>query len=74
MSQVSFTLNGTPVRIDVRDDESLLETLRTRCGVKSAKDGCAPQGQCGACVILVDGTPRTSCATKVEAVEGKSIT
>ena len=38
---LAFTLNGRPIEVAVRDDESLLETLRERCGVTSLKDGCA---------------------------------
>ncbi len=74
MSQVSFVLNGSRVRLDTRDGESLLETLRGRCGIKSAKNGCSPQGQCGACLVLVDGHPRTSCATPADAADGRTIT
>ncbi|HEX9161407.1 MAG TPA: selenium-dependent xanthine dehydrogenase [Thermoanaerobaculia bacterium] len=74
MPQVAFVLNGEAVHVDARRGETLLETLRTRCGIKSAKDGCAPQGQCGACLVLVDGHPRTSCATPVTAAEGHAIT
>jgi len=38
------------VHVEVREGETLLETLRTRCGVMSIKDGCQPQGQCGCCL------------------------
>ncbi|HSP16110.1 MAG TPA: selenium-dependent xanthine dehydrogenase [Thermoanaerobaculia bacterium] len=71
---VAFTLNGQTVRVDARRGETLLETLRNRAQVTSVKNGCAPQGQCGACLVLVDGNPKTSCATPTAAVEGHSIT
>ena len=74
MAPVSFVLNGTRVAVDALEGESLLDTLRGRLGVTSPKNGCAPQGQCGACLVLVDGHPRTSCATPAEAIEGRSIT
>jgi hypothetical protein len=51
---IRFTLNGQPTEVEPRSDETLLETLRERCGV----DGCAPQGQCGCCLALVNGCPR----------------
>jgi xanthine dehydrogenase molybdenum-binding subunit len=73
MRDISFTLNGEERRVPVRDGESLLETLRTRCGVYSTKDGCQPQGQCGCCLALVDGVPKTTCAVQTERVEGKEI-
>jgi xanthine dehydrogenase molybdenum-binding subunit len=70
---ISFTLNGTPRRVEPRPGESLLETLRERCGVTSLKDGCSPQGQCGCCLALIDGNPKVSCATPAAAAEGKEI-
>ncbi len=38
------------------------------------KDGCAPQGQCGCCTVLVDGKPRVSCVTPVARVAGRVVT
>ena len=73
MKKISITVNGEPRRVAVRPGESLLETLRTRCGVISTKDGCQPQGQCGCCVALVDGLPKTACVVKAEKVDGKSV-
>jgi xanthine dehydrogenase molybdenum-binding subunit len=73
MKEISFTVNGEDRRVPIRAGESLLETLRTRCGVNSTKDGCQPQGQCGCCVALVDGTPKISCAVAAEKVDGKRV-
>ena len=70
---VEFTLNGEPRRIEVAADESLLDALRERCDVTSPKDGCQPQGQCGCCLVLIDGQPKTSCATSAEKAHGKSV-
>ena len=71
MVSVSFTLNGKPITVSPRDGESLLETLRERCSIRSAKDGCSPQGQCGACLAIVGGRAVTTCAMPVEKAEGK---
>ena len=57
----------------MRPGESLLETLRTRCGVTSPKDGCQPQGQCGCCLALIDGMPKVTCAVPAERADGKEI-
>lgn len=57
-----------------RDAVSLLEALREDLGEKSAKDGCAPQGQCGCCTVLVDGLPRVACVTPVRRVAGRTVT
>jgi xanthine dehydrogenase small subunit len=70
---LQFHLNGEAV--DVADDgASLLEVLRDRLGVRSVKDGCSPQGQCGCCTVLVDGQPRVSCVTPARRVRDRSIT
>ena len=70
---VRFTLNGRPCLIDPRPGESLLEALRERCGVTSVKDGCAPQGQCGCCLALIDGRPLTTCAYEARRAEGREV-
>jgi aerobic-type carbon monoxide dehydrogenase small subunit (CoxS/CutS family) len=53
---------------------SLLDALRDHLGARSVKDGCSPQGQCGCCTVLVDGTPRVACVTPVRRVAGRSVT
>ena len=70
---VTFKLNGREVAVEPRPDESLLETLRERCGVTSLKDGCSPQGQCGCCLALVGGKAVVTCASKTAKAEGKEI-
>jgi len=53
---------------------SLLDVLREELGLRSPKDGCSPQGQCGCCTVLVDGQPRVACVTPARRVAGRSIT
>ncbi len=53
---------------------SLLSLLRECLGIRSVKDGCSPQGQCGACTVLVDGAPRVSCVTPARRVSGRDVT
>lgn len=72
MSEVSFSLNGQPVAVAA--DGSLLDALRERLGIRSVKDGCSPQGQCGCCTVWVDGQPRVSCVTPVARVKGRQVT
>lgn len=71
--KIEFHLNGQPRQVDVREDEWFLHTLRERCGLTSLKDGCSPQGQCGACLVLVDGQPKTTCAMRAKVAQGKRI-
>ena len=50
-----------------------LEVLREECGIVSAKNGCAPEGSCGCCVVSVDGRPVLSCLRKPELMEGHDV-
>ncbi len=67
------------MRVDGRDveppegAETLLDALRV-LGVRSVKDGCAPQGQCGCCTVLVDGAPRVACVTPLRRVADREVT
>ncbi len=70
---VRFTVDGRAVEV-VDDGASLLEVLRDRLGLRSPKDGCSPQGQCGCCTVLVDGAPRVACVTPVRRMSGRSVT
>lgn len=70
---LQLTVNGEQVEVD---DEglSLLEVLRDRLGLRAAKDGCSPQGQCGCCTVWVDGEPRVACVTPARRVRNRSVT
>ncbi len=70
---LDFTVDGRPVSIDA-GDATLLEVLRDKLGLRSPKDGCSPQGQCGCCTVWVDGAPRVACVTPARRVEGRSVT
>ncbi|MGE0493009.1 MAG: selenium-dependent xanthine dehydrogenase [Vulcanimicrobiota bacterium] len=71
--EVRFRLNGQPQCHQVEPGESLLDLLRNRCGIRSTKDGCKPQGQCGCCLALIDGQAKVTCAMPADRVEGKEI-
>jgi xanthine dehydrogenase small subunit len=70
---LSFHVDGRDVSV-ADDGASLLEVLRDRLGLRSAKDGCSPQGQCGCCTVLVDGQPRVACVTPARRVAGRRVT
>ncbi|HEX6330524.1 MAG TPA: selenium-dependent xanthine dehydrogenase [Actinomycetota bacterium] len=70
---MDLTLNGKPVSVTARPGRSLLDLLREELGVTSVKDGCAPEGSCGACTVLVDGRAVVSCAQKADHAEGRSV-
>ncbi|MEW6059791.1 MAG: selenium-dependent xanthine dehydrogenase [Actinomycetota bacterium] len=73
MTTTDFTLNGRRVSVEVRPGQSLLEVLRNRLGITTVKDGCAPEGSCGACTVLLDGRAVVSCAQKAKHVAGRSV-
>ena len=68
----AFVLNGAPV--EVPDDRAhLLVALREDLGIISAKDGCAPSGQCGCCTVLLDGKAVVACQVSLEKVAGREV-
>jgi aerobic-type carbon monoxide dehydrogenase small subunit (CoxS/CutS family) len=71
---MDFTLNGTPVSVQAEEGQSLLSLLRDTCGITSAKDGCAPEGSCGACTVLVGGKAVVSCAQAASRAAGREVT
>jgi aerobic-type carbon monoxide dehydrogenase small subunit (CoxS/CutS family) len=71
--RVTLEINGRRERFDLPQGATLLEALRDHAGLTGTKYGCG-EGQCGACVVLVDGRARKSCITAAASVRGKSIT
>jgi selenium-dependent xanthine dehydrogenase len=73
MPELNFTLNGTKKSVCFESGLNLLEILREHCGVRSIKDGCAPEGVCGCCTVMLDGRPVLACRTQPERVENRSV-
>ncbi|HVQ13754.1 MAG TPA: molybdopterin cofactor-binding domain-containing protein [Vicinamibacterales bacterium] len=73
MPRIHFTLNGKETVATYEPGMHLLEVLREECGIISAKNGCAPEGACGCCLVMVDGTPALSCLRKPEQMEGRTV-
>ena len=71
--EISFTLNGLEVSLDVDPSTPLLEALRNDFQLNGPKFGCG-LSQCGACAVLIDGTSSRSCVTPLSAVAGSSVT
>jgi aerobic-type carbon monoxide dehydrogenase small subunit (CoxS/CutS family) len=70
---LTLLVNGTEHRVDANEDESLLYVLRDHLQLTGTKYGCG-EGQCGACTVLLEGTPVRSCRIQASAVSGKKIT
>lgn len=72
MPAVVLSVNGRPRSVDAPPDETLLSVLRNRLELTGTKYGCG-EGQCGACMVLLDGQATPSCQTPVSEAAGKKI-
>ena len=70
---VRFRVNGTDRSVTTDPQRRLLDVLREELQLTGTKYGCG-EGQCGACLVYVDGEPARSCLLPVSSVAGKSIT
>ncbi len=73
MPEITLTLNGNAITVPFEPGMDFLEVLRTQCGVVSTKNGCAPEGACGCCAVLVDGQPVLACLRKPEHMAGRDV-
>ena len=75
--RIALTLNGAPVEVEVETGDFLLDVLRERLGLTGSKRSCDSE-VCGACTVLLDGLPVSSCTLlaweargrRVETIEG----
>jgi len=70
--KVAVRVNGLDVELESRSDETLLSALR-RAGFHSVRMTCGI-GVCGACTVLIDGSPISSCLVLGPAAAGGEIT
>lgn len=73
MKEISIRLNGEIRRVAVVPNETLLDVLRGKLGIKTPKEGCG-RGDCGACTVLLDGKAVRSCLILAIEVDGQSVT
>ncbi|MEZ5680428.1 MAG: (2Fe-2S)-binding protein [Erythrobacter sp.] len=69
----SMTVNGKPVRFLMDPDTPLLWALRDAANLTGTKYGCG-EGDCGACMVHVDGEALRSCLITIAEAEGRFIT
>ncbi len=69
---IALEVNGREYRLEVDPEAKLAEVLRYHLGLTGTKIGCG-DGQCGSCMVLVDGKAVRSCVYPVRRAVGKSI-
>jgi len=70
--RISATINDRPFTGDVPAEELLLDFLRDRLGLTGTKQSCEVQ-VCGACTVLVDGNPVSSCCFLAADIDGHDV-
>lgn len=69
---ISFTLNGKPVDVIAKAEQSLLEIIRDNIGLTGTKCGCN-KGDCGSCTVIIDGKAIKSCLVLACQLNGKNV-
>ncbi len=72
MEALTMTLNGEEVTVHIQPDALLLDVLRDELGLMGTKEACG-QGECGACTVLLDGQPVTSCLVPALKAQGREV-
>ncbi|RFB85099.1 ferredoxin [Rhizobium leguminosarum bv. trifolii] len=70
---LELIVNGAARRVPHPGDRTLLDVLRDEFGLKGAKYGCG-KAQCGACTVLIDGSPARACVLRAKRAAGHEVT
>ncbi|MBF0360896.1 MAG: (2Fe-2S)-binding protein [Oligoflexia bacterium] len=70
--KVVFKLNDQKISLEVSAQETLLEMLRDKLGIKSPKCGC-DLGDCGACTVFLDGVTVRSCLVLAAEMNNREV-
>lgn len=72
MVSLTMTLNNEEVTIEVGPDALLVDVLRDQLELTGTKEACG-EGECGACTVLLDGEPVTSCLVPALKAQGREV-
>ncbi len=70
--EMKMTVNGVEKVVKIAPHRTLLQVLREDLELTGTKDGCS-QGDCGACVVLMDGKAVNSCLVLAPQADGAEI-
>ena len=73
MEALTMKLNGEQVTVEVNPDALLVDVLRNQLELTGTKEACG-EGECGACTVLLDGEPVTSCLVPALKAQGREVT
>jgi len=73
MINITLNVNNEDYQVPAAPYHTLRDVLRDTLGFTDVKNGCG-EGECGACTVLVDGKPVTSCLMLAVQAQGKKIT
>jgi len=72
MMTIAFELNGKQTSVDIEPRELLIDVLRDHLDLTGTKRSCDVE-VCGACTVLVDGLPISSCTTLAADMDGRKV-
>jgi carbon-monoxide dehydrogenase small subunit len=70
--ELDLKVNGVKYQVRIPAWRTLVEVLRETLGLTGTKKSCN-EGECGACTVILDGRPVTSCLVLAIDAEGKDI-
>jgi len=69
---ITLTVNGRKKVLEVAPNERLIDILRYKLDLRSVKAGCL-KGECGTCLVLMNGRPVKSCLVLAAEADGSEI-
>ena len=73
MRRISLHMNGQLISREIPDNRMLVDFIRYDLGLTGTKEGCSV-GACGACTVILDGQPISSCITLAVMADGGEVT
>lgn len=72
MREIVLNVNGLDHKVEINEDDRLIDVLRNDLKLTGTKEGCG-EGECGACTVIIDGVTVNSCMVMAFQAEDKKI-